>query len=266
MHGDPHRGCAASNETGIVPLFFASDLSAHAKRWAGLAALALALTGCGSGGVAADAIPVQLSVDFQRGLGGAESGFADYPAGEEAFYELDSGWEPVPDVGSRNGVYLNGNNHSDDLFMFLAVPLDGLQPGVRYRVDFSVEFATNAGQGCVGIGGAPGESVTVKAGATMFKPQSQTDGDGWLRMNLDKGNQSQGGEDALALGNFAGTQSGCDGNNPYALKTLSSAASAIKVTADAGGGIWLLVGTDSGYEGVTRVYFTQVDLVFTPDE
>ncbi len=243
----------------------AHDSPLHAMRWACLAVLGLALTGCGSGGVAADAAPVQLSVDFQQNQAGAVTGFADYPAGEEAFYELDSGWESVPDVNSRNGVYLNGSNHSDDLFMFLAVPLDGLQPGVRYRADFSVEFATNAGQGCVGIGGAPGESVTIKAGVVPFKPQSLADGDGWLQMNLDKGNQSQGGADALALGNFAGTQSGCDGNNPYALKTLSSMASAIKVTADASGGAWLLAGTDSGFEGVTRVYFTRIDLVLTPD-
>lgn len=246
-------------------MFFACDLPAHAKRWACLAALGLTLTGCGSGGIAADAAPVRLAVDFQQNQAGAVSGFADYPAGEEAFYELDSGWESVPDVGSRNGVYLNGSNHSDDLFMFLAVPLGGLKPDVRYRADFSVEFATNAGQGCVGIGGAPGESVTIKAGVATFKPQSQANGDGWLEMNLDKGNQSQGGADALALGHFAGTQNGCDGNNPYALKTLASLASAIKVTADADGSAWLLVGTDSGFEGVTRVYFTHIDLVFTPD-
>ncbi len=229
----------------------------------GWLAVALLLAGCGSGGVATDPTPVLLSVSFEQSRAGAEFGFADYPAGEEAFYELDAGWETVPNVGG-GGFYLNGNNHSDDLFMFLRVPLAGLTPGQTYRASFEVELATNAGQGCVGIGGAPGESVTIKAGLTAFPPQSQANGDGVMQMNLDKGNQTQSGADAIAIGNFAGTQSGCSGNNPYERKMLAVDASAIVATADASGRLWLMLGTDSGFEGVTRVYFTRADVALSP--
>ncbi len=61
-------------------------------------------------------------------------------------------------------LFLGGDNRSDDLFMFYKAHVGGLLPGASYFVRFEVEVATNVPMGCVGIGGAPGESVWVKAG------------------------------------------------------------------------------------------------------
>ena len=54
-----------------------------------------------------------------------------------------------------------------------------------------------------GIGGSPGGSVFVKAGASTAEPVALEDGRGYLRMNIDKGNQSGGGESMAVLGNVA---------------------------------------------------------------
>ena len=79
---------------------------------------------------------------------------------------------------------------------------------MSYLARFNVEIATNVPSGCIGVGGAPGESVWVKAGATTVEPVAIDQG-GQLRMNIDKGNQSNGGANAVVLGNVANSRS-CD--------------------------------------------------------
>ena len=64
----------------------------------------------------------------------------------------------------------------------------------------SIDLATNVPAGLVGIGGSPGESVFVKAGASTVEPLAEEDGSRYLRMNIDKGNQANGGEDHAGPG------------------------------------------------------------------
>lgn len=226
--------------------------------------LLLMLCGCGGDRVDFSA-PLERVVDFQQGDQGVSTGFADYPAGEEDFYELEAGWEAVPGLDGVNGLYLSGNNHSDDLFMYFAGRLSGLAPGRRYDALISLDYATSVGADCAGVGGSPGSSVYVKAGLSMIEPGASVDGDGLLRMNVDKGNQSTGGSDALVLGDMAGSQGGC-ADNPYEIKSVSSAGQAFSATSDAAGDLWLMAGTDSGFEGTTRIYFTRIALRLTPRE
>ena len=63
--------------------------------------------------------------------------FLDYPDGEEEFFELDSGFEPLPGPWSqRGGLRLTGSNRSDDLLMLWMRPLDGLEPETSYELTF----------------------------------------------------------------------------------------------------------------------------------
>ena len=78
-------------------------------------------------------------------------------------------------------------------------------------------------------------------------------------MNLDAGNQSSGGRDAIVLGHI-----GVPTGGAYLAKDLNSGATAFTVTTDATGSAWLLVGTDSGYEGRTILYYSRIEAVFTP--
>ena len=207
----------------------------------------------------------EFRFDFRSGgEQGWIAGFADYPPGQEEFFELEVGYRslPAPLNTSENGLFSSGNNHSDDLFMFWKRGIS-LGPATSYQVRFEVEFATNAPQGCVGVGGAPGEGVTIKAGSSVVEPESVVMGDA-LRMNIDIGNQTTGGADAIALGDFANSQLCGSGPPTYALKTLSSATGQFELTTDGSGAAWIIVGTDSGFEATTAIYWTRIAAVFEP--
>jgi len=209
------------------------------------------------------AAPQVVEFDFQQGPQSFVAGFADFPVGEEEEHQLTADFRALPpELGSdRNALFISGNNHSDDLFMFYKRRLTGLEPGVQYAVGFEVEIATEAQSNCAGAGGAPGESVILKAGVSDVEPLSTNDGSGTLRMNVDKGDQSSGGSAALALGHIANGQP-CGSAQSFVLKTL--AGQSLTMTADADGAVWLLMGTDSGYESTTRLYYTRLTARFTP--
>ena len=204
-------------------------------------------------------------VDFSSGQHGWTAGFADYPVGEEASYELKSDYRglPAPLNRSQNALYISGNNHSDDLFMYWKGKIVGLSPNTTYRTHFELEFATNTPSGCIGVGGSPGESVYVKAGASDIEPEALDMG-GFYQMNIDKGNQSTGGENAVVLGDVANSQP-CGGAAPqWELKQLASGADAVVVTTDGEGSVWLFMGTDSGFEATTSLYYTWLEVTFEP--
>ena len=124
-----------------------------------------------------------FNFDFDEGPLGFVAGFADYPPAHEEIYELTSGHRALPaPLKSRSGLFISGVNRSDDVFMFFKGPIDGLTPGASYGVEVSVEIATSTPAGCFGVGGAPGESVWIKAGVTAEEPVATMD-ESYLRMN-----------------------------------------------------------------------------------
>lgn len=209
-----------------------------------------------------------LESDFQTGTDGWTAGFADFPPADAEIYELQAGVRPLPAPldSTRRGFYIAGHNRSDDLFMFLKRPVDGLVPGVVYRVRFQLDLATNAGSGCVGIGGAPGESVYLKAGATTREPVTVQQ-NGYLRMSIDKGEQQGSGSAMATIGDVANGSNRCDGDAPFRLKSITSDTDRtttpprradLRAAADGSGRLWLIVGTDSGFEGLTRLYYARI--------
>ena len=130
-----------------------------------------------------------FAFDFRGGPQGFVAGFADYPPADVDIYELTADYRALPPpLASQFALFISGVNRSDDLFMFFKGPIAGLSPGGRYIVTVSVEIATDTPAGCFGVGGAPGESVWIKAGATAIEPLAIRDGS-YLRMNIDIGNQ-----------------------------------------------------------------------------
>jgi hypothetical protein len=217
------------------------------------ALLLLVLPGC-SGSSSGE----EVLIDFTLGPQGWIAGFSDYPVGQERSFELDAAYRPLPPPLDAMGsaLFISGNNHSDDLFMFYKGKIGGLEPGRDYRVSFTVEIATSVPKGCIGIGGSPGESVYVKGGASDVEPVAVNAG-GYYQMNVDKGEQSNGGANAVVLGDVANSQACGAGSPQWELKTVSGGG-AVEVAADADGSLWLFVGTDSGFEGTTSIYYTNV--------
>lgn len=166
----------------------------------GLCLVVLTLAGC-SGSYEQE---YQFEYTFEEDQQGWVTDFADLPADyDPEIYELDSDWSELPSGLEGNAIYLRGHNRSDDLFMFLKVQVEELKSNTTYQAEFTIELASNVPEGLMGIGGSPGESVFVKAGATTDEPEVVTDRDGWLRVNIDKGNQASEGEDMINLGTIA---------------------------------------------------------------
>ncbi len=206
-----------------------------------------------------------LYIDFDDGANGWNPGFADYPAGQETFYELAAGLETLPaSLGSnRKGYKLGGNNHSDDLYMFVTKQVDGLEPNTRYDFRFKVTFGSNAQKNCLGVGGAPGESVWIKVGASKTEPKAVNDGAGNLLMNIDKGQQATGGSDAIVIGNFANDRECGDADTSYREMSLVSEKGTFSTTTDDKGNVWMLLSTDSGFESTTTIYFMELEVAAT---
>ena len=225
--------------------------------WTCLCLLFISVIGCSPGYEQES----QFEYNFEADQQGWVTGFADLPADyDPLIYELDSGWGELPYGLDGNAIYLSGHNRSDDLFMFLKVQVEGLKPHTTYQLSFSIDLASNTPEGMMGIGGSPGESVFVKAGAVHYEPEVIEQADGWLRMNIDKGNQASEGEEMINLGTLANPNIDLDTftGEEYALMTLDSQGRAFSVTTEVKGSVWVIVGTDSGFEGPTKVYYDKI--------
>jgi hypothetical protein len=204
-----------------------------------------------------------FSFDFSRGPQEFVAGFADYPPDHADSYELTSGYRALPPpLEAQSALFLSGVNRSDDLFMFFKGRVDGLPPGARLGVTVSVEIATDTPAGCVGVGGAPGESVWIKAGATAVEPLPVRDGS-HLRMNIDIGRQSNSGAQAVVLGDIANSRS-CEQPRRWEHKSFADRPTPMAISVPADGRAWLLFGADSGFESRTTIYFTRAAVTFTP--
>ncbi|WP_129713766.1 hypothetical protein [Pedobacter sp. SYP-B3415] len=180
--------------------------------------------------------------------------FADYPVGEETKYKLSITHEklPAPLDTNKKGIRVSGNNHSDDLFMFLKKKVSGLKPQSSYKMDLEITFASGVPAKRAGVGGPPAEAVIVKAGLMSTEPARTAESDGRMyRMNIDKGNQGTGGKDMQPIGNIA---NGIDKEEYRLVKRNGSFTGVTNSKGEA----WICIGTDSGFEATTTLYYTKI--------
>jgi hypothetical protein len=207
--------------------------------------------------------------EFADGSEGWVAGFADLPAVENlSSYALSSSWGPLRNGLDGRALFIEGHNRSDDLFMYWKTQIEGLEPNTTYQTGFTVELTSNVPGGLIGIGGSPNESVWIKAGASSEEPVAVVDGLGLLRMNVHIGSQSEEGSDAVVLGTIANANLDPEtaDRSTFALMTLNRADSGMTATTDGEGRLWVFVGSDSGYEGLTTLYYSriEIDLAIAP--
>ena len=213
---------------------------------------------------------VSVSFDFRNGALGWQAGFADYPptTDKNGFYQLLAEVRTLPPELGVNGTgfYIQGNNHSDDLFMFIKRRLnsdDGIVAGQTYQISYTLVFASSVQSGCVGVGGSP--AVTLKAGASPAEPIALFDSSpliSWLRMNVGK-DPNQGNIAASPTGTIANGIPCGSGQNSYVSIQRTHQHTSL-VNANAKGELWLLIGTDSGFEGLTALYYQRIAVTLTP--
>ena len=201
--------------------------------------------------------------DFTERDEGFVAGFADLPADYDPAQFVLQGLRTnlPPELGAKLALLTSGVNRSDDLWMFWKRKAVGLIPGMVYEATFDLELASAAGAGSIGAGGGPGESVFLKAGVSSIEPRVVLDRNGWLRLNIDKGDQSQPGLAAAVLGHAAKPDN--VGTN-YAFIFRDNRSSRIRATSAADGSLWFFFGSDSGFEGATSLYYTRFTAVLEP--
>lgn len=190
--------------------------------------------------------------------------FSDYPVFQDDQVDKVFEWTTLPaPLSDRRGLKVGGTNRSDSLAMQLETGIGGLEPLTDYEVVQELTFATDVPSGCAGVGGSPGEGVYLHLGAAPVEPivERVTDpdtGEERFEMNVDKGNQSQDGDDAIVVGNLANTQD-CEDGFPgdWELKTVTSAGSGFTARTDGEGRLWVFGGTDSAFEDRSTYYVTE---------
>ncbi len=80
-------------------------------------------------------------------------------------------------------------------------------------------------------------------------------------MNIDKGNQAREGADMINLGNIAHPGLAGPAGEVYMVKRLDNAEDTLQTISDAVGRLWVIIGTDSGFEGLTTIYYGTVSVV-----
>ncbi|HYF67057.1 MAG TPA: hypothetical protein VD884_02925 [Ohtaekwangia sp.] len=200
-----------------------------------------------------------LSFDFNEGLNDWEADFTDYPVSSDYDQESDYQWlseyTQVPAyLGSGSAIKLSCNNVNGDVFMFLKKKITGLRPSTSYNVVFEIELASNA---------ITGRGVILKAGARNVEPKKVVENDNYI-LNLDKGDHYSSGTDLIAIGDIGSTIPVAD-YNPSVTGNSSSGEPFICQT-NKDGEIWLIVGTESGYEGITTVYYEKINVVFSTSQ
>jgi len=202
-----------------------------------------------------------LSFDFSISNYNFIPGWSDLPYSASAFtYNLFASHITRPSsLGSGSALFIAGINRSDDLFMFWKRKISNLPPNTRISIAAQIKLGSKYREGLMGVGGAPGEGVTLKFGAVTFEPVPVLNISQDLVMNLDKGNQTVGGIDMKTIGDIAKPNDGDD--NKYVLLAKNSEPHFVTTSSD--GEAWIIFGTDSGYEGLTELYYTNLDLTIT---
>ena len=180
-----------------------------------------------------------FTYDFETDYQGWTADFADYPVNDSITMQLQHKHQAMPGIApAQNGIYLFGQNYSDDLFLFLKRKLTGLTPNATYSIAFTVDLATDMPPD--GIGGG---DLTLKAGATAVEPKKIVSG-GLYRMNINKANQTQPGPDMDTLGHV---HHNVPGSFAFHLVKFANKR-AFMAKADAQGNLWLIIGAESAFE------------------
>lgn len=204
-----------------------------------------------------------ITETFESGANGWEALFGSYPEGEEEFYELDSGIEalPSPLSSSSKSFMLSGNNHSDALRMFMVKQIGGFTPGAAYELDINLSLASKYPKESVGIGGSPGSAVHIVAYASAKgytkKYSDDTQSSGYFDIEIQKDTNDDKAQSEAELGTV-----GIDGEEfVYELIDRKNDEPLI-CKADGQGIIWIIIGTWSGFEGITTLYYDEVKIEF----
>jgi len=196
--------------------------------------------------------PSASSLEFNTVLSGYSS--ASQTAFKHGIIFLQT--NPTDPIGY---LLSSDNSQTGNIFMGLVKEIQAT-PSTTYALNFTVDFLTNVAAGCAGIGASPGDNVYVEVGASGSNPAVAYTGSSGLyefhnlNVNVNLTVAGSFGSDALT---------DCYDSSKYVSKELSTSTN-YPVTSDKNGNIWLMVGTNSFFEGTTAVYWQNLKAHLTP--
>ncbi|MBN1144757.1 MAG: hypothetical protein JXA72_10045 [Bacteroidales bacterium] len=197
----------------------------------------------------------EFEYNFHIGTDDWEVLFSDYPQGQEEFYELEYKWSklPIPLDTNLGSVMISGNNHSDDLLSCTYKHVTGLIPNALYDVTFTLFIASNVAKNSVGAGGSP--DLALGVGGLDTVPSNFIDGDGYYRPNFEVDLQSGLSNEIMQV---VGTLGVTETTTQYAPITRTNGGNPFKMVSNARGECYLMIGWDSGFEGITTIYIKSI--------
>lgn len=190
-------------------------------------------------------------------------GFTAYPAERETNFAPEYSYTLTPEETGikKPSIRVSGRNQGNGMFMYLYRKIEGLEPETTYQLSYLAEFASNTPRNSIGTGGSPGASVYLKAGAVAQNPyniQKKAENGLYRLTAYDKGRQPELVNDMISLGNI-GT-----GLSEFKYSMIKrSGSNQQTVTTGKNGELWLVIGTESAYEGVTTLFYTSVKIKAT---
>ena len=185
--------------------------------------------------------------------------YADYKVKDssQVWFQFDRTKVPEATGSDRQSVFLSGNNLSENLFLFIKKKITGLTPNTDYTIAFDVELTCDAGH-------LSGDSIRLKAGATMVEPKKTLQGE-FMRMNIDKGPSDSNGNDMIIIGTIDTSVNNAGWQEYGSIQSGISSPQGLYVTAktNASGDVWLILGIESQREGTISVYITKAIITFS---
>lgn len=226
------------------------------KKWMSYSCIALAMVfawACDKGEVSNN---VSVVSSFENGFDGWSVDLAEYNTSmDSSTIEFKYAVAKMPSDSTKKGLRVQSHNRSDDMFMYAKKKISGLDSKKTYEVFFDIELGTYFHANSIGIGGSPGSSVFVKAGASSKEPTKYLEGD-FYKFNLDKGNQLEGGKELVTIGDASNGLS----EPGFKVVNRNNTSKLVTVKPNEKGEIWLCVGTDSGFEGLTVLYYDKISV------
>jgi len=190
----------------------------------------------------------------------------DTSGADETHWRLQSGIFPLPDGLPGFGYLVQGTNHSDDLDMYLVRrfgPDQGFRPNSNYKVQVTVDLAGDAPRNAIGIGGDPELHVQAVLATGFVPTRFKVDSEDWVRhlMPLESFPRTLVATNGVCDASEEATTDRCDLQSriPFELKK-GKPSSVLQVRTDSSGRFWLMVGSHSGFEGFTGIYYTRIQM------
>ncbi|MDW7695554.1 hypothetical protein R9C00_26795 [Flammeovirgaceae bacterium SG7u.111] len=203
---------------------------------------------------------------FENGDGEWVGEFSNYPESEQAKYGLEVAHDTLPNTfagGSYNdmAMRLTGRSLNGELFMYMKVHIENLEPNVSYDLDINMNVAFDVESDSNVV---DAKKIYVKAGAVTTEPVSTLTPDeaelGYIgyTTSFDKGNLGSDGADLAYLGSIEIGKTAYEDN----VFTVDNRNEKITGTTDADGKLWLIVGIETEVPTKLDTYFTEVSVFY----